>query len=643
MTRGSPSASKLNSRPHSPVSPLEENARHVPKDGEGPYYSSVPLHDNGRALQTTSDGIETGFELSTFGDVWYIEILSLIASVAAFGALIALLAVYDGKEQPDWTNISLNTAISFLSMISKGLLLIPVSRALGQLKWSWVEEKSRPLSGLRTFDLASRGVIGCFDLIGLTKGLHLSTLGCLAVILALGFDPFVQNLVRYYPKSVPDATQQARVANASLFDSVGTLVGDGVQNINPSVKANIYNSILNVDPSEPWSIPQYTCTTGNCTFPPLVTLVARPRCEDISSMLKMECGHLSNPNNCSIGIEEGVSMNFVSAGGTHMNISSVRNPRIYDTDALLNLFPVFQYVMAQDDGLLQNRNYSLSNTTTKFVATECVLEFCAQKVQDSVSESRYQQTALNEPWCEYNMTGSPSPHVTINPPWAPPGYTSKHTVEYRKGKEWVKEEFELQFGLEQLAFLSLKQYLAGIFSGWVMGIAGALDYRPVDPPSFTQAKVGAAADVIEAVFLGNISGCGHSDDHLTCAMNNVGKAITKSFRDNAYIANGAENADMTGGETMVVATFVRIEWVWLILPAIVLAAGVVFFFAVILVTHRAALPLWGNNILPLLFLLRETKENDKVPMHGTTNVAYWHKARQYMVHLEHDKDSARLS
>ena len=109
--------------------------------------------------------------LACFEDQWWIEILSLGGSVASFVGLVALLAHYDPRPQPNWSRLSLNTVISFLSVISKGLLLIPVNRALGQLKWSWFKTASRPLDNLRSFDKASRGVLGCFDLLWLTKGM----------------------------------------------------------------------------------------------------------------------------------------------------------------------------------------------------------------------------------------------------------------------------------------------------------------------------------------------------------------------------------------------------------------------------------------------------------------------------------------
>ena len=59
---------------------------------------------------------------------------------------------------------------------------------------------------------------------------HFAVLSCSAVILALGFDPFVQNLVHYQQKMVVDSSKTALVANASTYSAYGfqyVLAGSG--------------------------------------------------------------------------------------------------------------------------------------------------------------------------------------------------------------------------------------------------------------------------------------------------------------------------------------------------------------------------------------------------------------------------------
>lgn len=54
---------------------------------------------------------------------------------------------------------------------------------------------------------------------------HFAAIGAVAVILSLGFEPFIQNLVGYLSKTDVDLTQQALVSNASEYNTVGHLQG----------------------------------------------------------------------------------------------------------------------------------------------------------------------------------------------------------------------------------------------------------------------------------------------------------------------------------------------------------------------------------------------------------------------------------
>lgn len=63
-----------------------------------------------------------------------------------------------------------------------------------------------------------------------TTDRHFAVWSCLAVILALGYDPFVQNLVHYQQKMVVDSSKTAFVANSSIYNAYGfqyVLTGSG--------------------------------------------------------------------------------------------------------------------------------------------------------------------------------------------------------------------------------------------------------------------------------------------------------------------------------------------------------------------------------------------------------------------------------
>ncbi|KAL3480649.1 hypothetical protein BJX99DRAFT_254322 [Aspergillus californicus] len=129
---------------------------------------------------------------------------------------------------------------------------------LSQLKWVWFAQQKRPLSDLRAFDNASRGIYGSAELLLVLRMRHFAVLGAIAVLLAVGFKTFVQNLVHYSPDLVVDASRSCRLANTTNYDKLGLMERGTVNNyIEPALKVNIYNSIFRTDPEKPWAISQH--------------------------------------------------------------------------------------------------------------------------------------------------------------------------------------------------------------------------------------------------------------------------------------------------------------------------------------------------------------------------------------------------
>ena len=152
-----------------PVPGTQEAA--IAKGGGTVHAASIALsqEDGARALsdsqQHRSGASKTAGFLARLEDWWVLELLGVIVSAGALAAIVGILYHYDGKPQPTWRNVSLNTMISWLSTLAKVMVLIPVTSGLSQLKWVWFAEKRRTMSDLRYFDSASRGIIGSLALI----------------------------------------------------------------------------------------------------------------------------------------------------------------------------------------------------------------------------------------------------------------------------------------------------------------------------------------------------------------------------------------------------------------------------------------------------------------------------------------------
>jgi hypothetical protein len=108
---------------------------------------------------------------------WGWELGACFGSLAAFIAMFALLMTYNNKTQPNWPyRITLNSAVSWLTAIMKGMLLVPAAACISQSTWIYYESKSygtskgHSLKALTTYDSASRGPWGSVQLLWALRG-----------------------------------------------------------------------------------------------------------------------------------------------------------------------------------------------------------------------------------------------------------------------------------------------------------------------------------------------------------------------------------------------------------------------------------------------------------------------------------------
>lgn len=101
---------------------------------------------------------------------WKVEILSWIGALCCFVAAVVVLRVLNHRPLPDLQfGITPNAILSLLATFTEALLLVPVSSAIGQVKWLQVSRK-RPMLDLRVIDEGSRGAWGSLLLLLRQKG-----------------------------------------------------------------------------------------------------------------------------------------------------------------------------------------------------------------------------------------------------------------------------------------------------------------------------------------------------------------------------------------------------------------------------------------------------------------------------------------
>ncbi|KAJ6171363.1 hypothetical protein N7470_000430 [Penicillium chermesinum] len=396
---------------------------------------------------------------------WGWEAAGIIVSAAIIIAIVAILRKYNRRPQQGWKHISLNSAISWLSTLAKACVVFSVSQGIGQLKWVWVSKRSRPLSDLDAFDMASRGATGSAFLLWLVKG-GIALLGSLSMVLAIGFDPFIQNLVHYVPGNIDSPSEISILGNTSLYNTAGPLTGGDTYYVDPILKANVYSALFNTDPAQPWAVPQYTCPTGNCTWDPIATLEIRALCSDLTSSLSTSCTQGQRYTNCTVSLDSGVALWYLTSGGAArprvINVLSGSSKTFYKNSS----FPVIQYILAKGSNDNPSVGGGISTEigdNTQFVATECVLQPGIRSFRSTVIMGKYQETRLAE-WPVLNNTVEHLSYAyTFTPPW----------------NESLGAKENQTFGLGFEAWNSISVFLEFLFAGYISAGSDAFNFQPL--------------------------------------------------------------------------------------------------------------------------------------------------------------------
>lgn len=110
---------------------------------------------------------------------WSWELLCTTLMLACLMALVIVLKIYDGRPLSEWNaaismgnasiEISINTVVSVLGAISKGLLAVAVTSSLSQSKWIWFAGQKQPLLDFQRFDDAAQDLLGSLRLLLRTR------------------------------------------------------------------------------------------------------------------------------------------------------------------------------------------------------------------------------------------------------------------------------------------------------------------------------------------------------------------------------------------------------------------------------------------------------------------------------------------
>ena len=498
-------------------------------------------------------------------DTWSGETFLMSFSFLSFLAIVIVLAVYDQKPSPSlkW-GLKLNTIISILAIASKSSLMFVVSETIGQLKWIWFRTGKRRLKSLQTFDEASRGPLGSFSVLFTRPGRksRLVTLGAAITVLALAFEAFIQQIMSYPIRQVgKDSSQASAKRNTILFD----YLLDYEQDLMSAIHVGMWTSNFDLNPS---------CPSGNCTWPPFLSIGWCSQCEDITSQATLaNCTDMPNDTDPAEPYEYPCNVTVPQGDWSASPIKIEKTP--YPGSAYIQIpqdivwevgrkmhgvfagvtDPMFVIAYAQLTSPPDETSHPTKDLKVK-EATQCAMSPCTRTYSVSVSD------------------GAPDTHLSP-PDWGTMNYVDKCTDEICWHAEHRSESTNTTSVISPFFDPALDDLLGSTSLSMVYNLSGS-------GPDWSLTG-GGFEDVLRRL---NTFG-------LETVMRNIAASLTKCLLE--------KSNETVDGTMSVSEVYVSVEWEWITLPAIVLLSTMTLFILTILGNKKHGLDLWKSAILPVLY------------------------------------------
>ena len=551
-------------------------------------------------------------------DSWVLEVAAFLFSLACFVALIILLLVYDGKPAPSLPDsVNLNAIIAILGTAIRSSLLYATAAFVSQCKWSRLFYQSSGLHDVQKIDDASRGPLGSIRLLLSGAGRSLPSIGAVIILLAVAFDPFLQQIVSYpLLEAVGAPTSSTRQA---LWMSPYLKAGDITEAVNRGLVMDSFDRTPD-------------CPTGNCTWSPFISAGWCSSCEDITSNIQAGPCELDwNPDNYDFN--ETKSLNCtISVPPTLPHDIEVKYTRLYDdehqgyqtlnmsahcTDFYNSYSPIDDHWINSTTGQMFNGVWnpflvfnfwtklhytSSANPTKNGIAQQCILTPCLRNYSLSVRGGRAELATLSTQMQSFYYYESIGRAFFINSPetWPPSipleeDYTPQNPTLFFedggssgwRGGLFYTRNFTTMF--DWTAPGSFVTDWPGAINGVLTGSSSYFEihnYSTAWKPGDNDSNIPGSGQPIG----GNSTTFGYTlianagtPENI---MENIAQALT-SLNLNLYYLN-----DTHQGNGIFPVVHVHVRWAWLILPAITMVIGLVFTVLILRLQSPSKVKLW---------------------------------------------------
>ncbi|KAH0845429.1 hypothetical protein FOPE_11293 [Fonsecaea pedrosoi] len=561
-------------------------------------------------------------------DNWLWELSAALLCICILIAIVAILLVYDNRAVPDLPEgLTINAIISLLAGFAKAALLAVLASAIRQEKWLWFIGKPRPLNTVDAFEEASRGPYGSTLLILSRRGSLQALVAALVTVLALGFEPFLQQVLNTVVRDNPVPSQPASIRAPTSYNEsvIGNLGGSGLS----------LNALIGAFGGASGAIPNPVCPSGNCTWPVYNTLALCTMCTDMTSKVKLG-GDAYNINLTS-HFEEFSQSNRTSSSTTWTPTYSFPhgNPVNVSVTLDLSLASSVQWFVTYPRRVVwplnidptpdshwgkswDNKSYAgISsplfamgyldiNTTSSFdqlvvqSATECAFTPCVRTMDTAV---RSGTTISHATTTDYGtiIISQNQPDGRILTGWEAEVNDTSYFV-YDSGNDDSQGRAFLLIQALRIALEGNTTYSYGGY--WYPDPAQQGDIYNFSSTGFDQNSGPWSSAGQQA-----IDGNGNFSD----VADSVGRAVTGRFQQ--------LQETVATGTTLHNQAVIVVRWPWISYPLALVVLGLTGLFLTMFSTHRNHMPVWKESTLPLLFRYSspvELQQGHSTPPGGLT-------------------------
>ncbi|KAK8043183.1 hypothetical protein PG994_013666 [Apiospora phragmitis] len=569
---------------------------------------------------------------------WRAELLLGFLATASALAIIVLLVYANGRPL-DSFKIPLGLVIAVLGATTRGALAFAIGACLAQEKWNWLRRRPDNLMSFKKFDEASRGPMGSIQLLYWLNLRHWATLGALVTVLLLGFDPLLQGAISYeghlvdahdlLPPTIPyggrlEAGSFTPNPNAATHGMIShnNKTRFSLEDFSSIPDLNMAAAIYNGFTDAPSAV-NFHCPSGNCTWPPFLSLGVCSSCHDVSDRLAKASEEATSgtvPSPSTIMLTDNYtkySLPYVSLSNAdslhrhilsaYMAVGSTTSPgdtiSHRDNDRLVAALGIIRA-----SGTYENNQTSWAKT--KVTATECALYFCIKRFEALVMEGGLKE---NETHMETKR---------VQESFGPADQTESGKFEVLRekigaglynndGGDLLRQDLQLEpaddthlndtdlvvpkvFNITQNAVGSMIYFIRHEL---FLGGSSSLIWPPYE------AKQG--------FFQTSASQAFYNSSDLSATMKRLATGLTNWARDASSAATSPSSPDTTTRaeqrpQTQVLGTqktwtlHVRVRWGFVVLPLATLVAGFAFVALSIRETRTLRLAPWKADVIATL-------------------------------------------